>query len=272
MKRIIAFILSAIMILCASSIGCYAEEWVVPAPDEYGFYDVGTTKIEYAVYGAEHDQALLIFTGNGGNMHGHDYNILPEMAKHYKVIVLSTRGTGNTALGTDKLTFELEAEDAAKLLDYLGIKTTYIYGFSDGGNLGIVFTLLYPERVTKLCVQSPNINIFGTKLKTQLQIMWQYFILCIECLYKTDPDFLRQREIKGMMAHQPNLQFKDLEQIQIPVLHIYAEKDMMYRTHNKRIDKHIPDCQSLMIEDATHTSTFESTETIINPALIEFFG
>ena len=53
---------------------------------------------------------------------------------------------------------------------------------------------------------------------------------------------------------------------------IYAEKDMMYRTLNKRIDKHIPDCQPLMIEDATHTSTFESTETVINPALIEFFG
>lgn len=272
MKKIISvFLVIAVMISCLYIPVVAADGGLTL--DEYGFVDVGETEIEYGIYGKDNAQPLLILTGNGGDMHGHDGNILPGLVAtdDYKIIVISVRGTGKTALGTKELTFEKEAEDITKVLDYLGVGKTYIYGYSDGGNLALVFTLLYPERVEKLCVQSPNINIFGTKSFKQLQIMYQYLILCIECTYKKDPDYIRQREIKGMMAHQPNLKFKDLEKIDVPVLHIYAEDDMMYRRHSEKISNAIPNCKSLLVENATHTSSFEYSDTIIVPSMIDFF-
>lgn len=270
-KRLLSVFIVAVLLVSCSFVPSEAAGENLTY-DEYGFVDVGDTKIEYGIYGKSNSRPLLILTGNGGDMHGHDGNIVPGLVNDYRIIVISVRGTGNTALGTKELTFEKEAEDIVKVLDFLNIDKTYIYGYSDGGNLALVFTLMHPERVSRLCVQSPNINIFGTKSFKQLQIMYQYLILCIECTYKKDPDFIRQREIKGMMAHQPNLKFKDLEKIDIPTLHIYAEDDMMYRRHSEKISGSIPNCRSIMIENANHTSTFQYSDTIIVPALIDFYG
>jgi len=268
MKKIISVLLTFVMLLCTVSVGASA----VDNDCEHGFLDLGTTQMEYAVYGNENAQPLVLIPGNGGDMNAL-MNIAPALMERYKIIMFSPRGTGNTKIGDDvQLTFELEAEDLSKLLDHLNIDKTYIYGFSDGGNLAIVFTLLYPDRVEKMVTHSPNINIFGTKPIKQLTIMWQYFILCIESVFKSDPDFVRQREIKGMMAHQPNLKYIDLEQINVPTLHIYAENDMMKRSHCEKISKHIPNCKTVILEGQDHTSAFARADELIIPELFDFFG
>ena len=275
MKKLIkpvAVLLTIAMLFSLFTIGVYADENDSLTTDEYGFIDVGDTEIEYGVYNKNAENALVLLPGNGADMHGLDSNILKAMAPYYKVVTISPRGTGNTKLGTDDLTFELEAQDLNAVRDYLNIDTTYVYGFSDGGNLAIVFTLMYPERVSKLCIESPNINIFGTKTFTQLQIMWQYFILCIESRFKNDYETQRRKAIKGMMAHQPNLKFSDLEAISVPTLHIYAEHDMMFRTHSKNITKSIPNCEEIMIKGMGHSQALQTTQTIIGPALLDFYG
>lgn len=276
MKKILkplSLILSAVLLLVSFAVPVSADsEQEELIADEYGFVDVGTASIEYGVYNSECEQALVLLPGNGADMHGLDGTILKAMAPYYKVICISPRGTGNTGLGTDKLTFELESEDLAKVLDYLEIDKAYIYGFSDGGNLALVFTLMYPQKVEKLCVESPNINIFGTKTFTQLQIMYQYLVLCIELKIKNDPETARRKAVKGMMAYQPTLKFKDLNNITVPVLHIYAEHDMMFRLHSKRITSSIPNCEELMIMGMGHSQALQTTPTIIGPALLDFYG
>lgn len=269
--KVISFILVFSLMFSMMGIASSAEG-SSPALDEYGFVDVGDTSIEYGVYNKNAAQSVVVLSGNGSDMHSLESNIIPELVNDYKVICLSTRGTGQTALGTDRLTFELEAQDLTKVLDYLDIDTTFVYGFSDGGNLALVYTLMYPERVTKLCVESPNINIFGTKTFTQIGFILEYTMLCILSKFNSDPEIIRKREILGMMAHQPTLKFSDLKNITIPVLHIYAENDMMFRAHSKMITKSIPDCKEIMIEDAGHSAALKTAPTIIGPALREFYG
>lgn len=269
--KVISFILVFSLLFSMMGIASSAEG-DAPTLDEYGFVDVGDTLIEYGVYNKNAPQAVVVLSGNGNDMHSLESNIIPELVNDYKVVCLSTRGTGQTALGTEHLTFEIEAQDLTKVLDYLDIDTTYVYGFSDGGNLALVFTLMYPERVTKLCVESPNINIFGTKTFTQIGFILEYTMLCIITRIYSDPDLICKREILGMMAHQPTLKFSDLKNINIPVLHIYAENDMMFRAHSKMITKSIPDCKEIMIEDAGHSAALKTAPTIIGPALREFYG
>ena len=185
-KKIIA-LLAAVCIMLAVMPACFAQE-VETEMKEYGFVDCGNAKIEYGVYGNLEGEALLLLPPNGGDMHSLDNTILPEMSKHFKVVTVSPRGTGNSGWVDGTMNFETFADDVAKVLDYLGVEKTHIFGFSDGGNLGFVFTLRYQERVLSLTVMGSNINTLGTNTFDQIQITYQYIVLCIEALLTGDEE------------------------------------------------------------------------------------
>ena len=269
--KTVALLLTFSLILSAS-VPAFATDNTVPQLDEYGFVDCGDAKIEYGIYGIENTEVLLLLPPNGGDMHSFDGSILPEMLKHFKVITVSPRGTGESDWVEGTMNFETFAEDLVKVLDYLGVKKTNIFGFSDGGNLGIVFTLAHQERVKSLVIMGSNINTWGTNTFDQIQITYQYIVLCVEALIKGDRETNIRRDIKGMMVGQPSLTFKDISEIKVPVLNIYGEHDMIQRWHSKLITKSIDGAQELMIIGGGHSTCFEYTNTVINPALLEFYG
>lgn len=244
----------------------------MPELAEYGFVDCGDIKMEYGIYGSSEGEPLLLLPPNGGDMHCFDGSILPKMSKHFRVITVSPRGTGNSGWKDGTMNFETMAEDLVKLLDYLKIEKTDIFGFSDGGNLGVVFTLAHQERVKSLVIMGSNINTFGTNTFDQIQITYQYIVLCVEAWIKGDEETKIRRDIKGMMVGQPSLTFKDISAIKVPVLNIYGEHDMIQRWHSKMITKSIEGAQELMIIGGGHSTCFDYTDTIINPALLEFYG
>ncbi len=244
----------------------------VPEMTEYGFVDCGDVKIEYGIYGDNSKDPLLLLPPNGGDMHCFDGSILPEMSKHFRVITVSPRGTGNSGWAEGTMNFETMAEDLLKLLDYLKIEKTDIFGFSDGGNLGVVFTLAHQDRVKSLVIMGSNINTFGTNTFDQIQITYQYFVLCVEAWIYGDEETKIRRDIKGMMVGQPSLTFEDISAIKVPVLNIYGENDMIQRWHSKMITKSIEGAEELMIVGGGHSSCFDYTDTVINPALLEFYG
>lgn len=250
----------------------YADDAEKPEMIDYGFVDCGQANIEYGIYGLADGEPLLLLPPNGGDMHSFDGNILPEMSKHFKVITVSPRGTSNSDWVEGGMTFEAMAEDLVKILDYLEIEKTRIFGFSDGGNLGIVFTLAHQDRVEALAIMGSNINTLGTNTFDQIQITYQYIVLCVEAWIKGDDETKRRRDIKGMMVGQPSLTFEDISAIKVPVLNIYGEHDMIQRWHSKMITKSIEGAQELMIEGGGHSSCFDFTDTIINPALLEFYA
>ena len=274
MKKLIKLI-SLILVFClalGTSPVAFAAEREVPEMIEYGFVDAGDAKIEYGIYGKPDGEPLLLLSPNGGDMHCFDGSILPEMSKHFKVITVSVRGTGNSDWVDGTMNFETMSDDLVKLLDYLKIEKTNIFGFSDGGNLGFVFTLAHQNRVKSLVVMGSNINTWGTNTFDQIQITYQYIILCIEAWLYKDAEIARRRDIKGMMVGQPSLTFEDISQIKVPVLNIFGEYDMIKRSHSKRITRSIEGAKELMIIGGGHSTCFEFTDTIINPALLEFYG
>ena len=271
MKKILSLIV-AFCIVFGTVPFCFAEEGGKPEMTDYGFVDCGDVKIEYGVYGKSDGEALLLLPPNGGDMHSLDDTILPEMSKHFKVITVSPRGTGNSGWVDGTMNFETFADDVAKVFDHLGIEKTHIFGFSDGGNLGFVFTLKYQERVLSLTVMGSNINTLGTNTFDQIQITYQYIVLVIEAWLKGDDATKIRRDIKGMMVGQPSLTFKDISAIKVPFFNIYGEHDMIQRWHSKKITKSIENAKELMIIGGGHSTCFEQTDTVIIPALLDFYG
>ncbi len=269
--RITALILVFSFVFCCVPVS-YASDSAMPETIEYGFVDCGDIKMEYGIYGVENGEPLLLLPPNGGDMHCFDDSILPEMSKHFKVITVSPRGTGKSGWVDGTMNFETMAEDLIKLLDYLNIEKTKIFGFSDGGNLGFVFTLAHQDRVESLVVMGSNINTWGTNTFDQIQITYQYIVLCVEAWIKGDDETKIRRDIKGMMVGQPSLTFKDIAEIKVPVLNIYGEHDMIQRWHSKMITRSIEGAEELMVVGGGHSTCFEYTDTVINPALLDFYG
>lgn len=265
MKKLTSVILVLSMIF-SMTVLCSAAE--MPTATTHEVVNLNGVNIEYAVYGDENAEPLLLLSPNGGDMHSFDGEILPEMAKHYRVICVSVRGTGKSDHVEGAMTFEAMSDDLKALLDHLGIKKTRIFGFSDGGNLGIVFTLRHQDYVKSLAVMGANINTWGTKTFTQMQITYQWIILCIEAKIYDDPEYARRRDIKGMMALQPNLKFEDLKEIKVPFFNIYGESDMMWRWHSKKITQSVDNAKELMFKGGGHGDYLDK----IAPELIAFFA
>ena len=57
-----------------------------------------------------------------------------------------------------------------------GIEKANILGFSDGGNIAMVFSLAHPERVHKLVLNGANLNASGVRKTVQIPIEIGYRI------------------------------------------------------------------------------------------------
>ncbi len=263
MKKTVSIVL-LICVICSSFLvsgvtsfaGDYATE--IPEQKEYGFVTVDDgVNIEYGIYGDLNAEPIVLLPCNGAEMHNLDSNILPELSRHFKVITVSPRGTGNSGRGECELTFEREAQDLACMLDELGIAKAHFFGYSDGGNLAIVFAVNYPDRVLSLVPVGANISPWGTKINSQIPIVTKYIKYAVEAWITKDPEIELKRDIQKMMVTQPSLKFKDLEKITAPTLNIYAEDDMMWPWHSQRITSSIPGAAELRVPDSGHSDILE---------------
>lgn len=239
----------------------------------YGFVTADDgVQIEYGTYGDPDAPALLLLPCNGCDMHEYDRDLIPELVKTHYIITVSPRGTGNTAHGPVKLTFERDSADLICLLDTLGIEKTSVYGYSDGGNLALVFAVQHIDRVEHIAIQSANINTSGTKFWYQIKNDLRYLWLTIRYRISPSEELLVQKDILGKMVGQPRLHFRDLRKITVPVLHLFGQYDMFYRLHFRLISAYLPDVRDVMIMDGGHVANWEHLDTVILPALLEFFA
>lgn len=118
------------------------------APVDSGFADANGARLYYEVYGE--GEPLLLIMGLGANHLGWALHV-PVYAEEFQVIVFDSRGVGQSSFPEDmKLTIPLLADDAAALLDALGIDSAHVYGVSLGGMIAQELALRHPEMVRSL--------------------------------------------------------------------------------------------------------------------------
>ena len=83
--------------------------------------------------------------------------MIPELTDRYKLILFDNKGSGRTDYPSDPgedFTIRLMADDAAALLDALGIEHAHVMGISMGGMIAQELAVNYPEKVDKLILAS----------------------------------------------------------------------------------------------------------------------
>ena len=109
--------------------------------------------IYYEVHGS--GEPLLLIEGLGYSSWMW-YKQVPVLSKSHKVIIFDNRGAGNTDKPDSEYTVELMAEDAAGLLNELGIESAHVLGVSLGGYIAQELAITRPEMVKNLVLVSTN--------------------------------------------------------------------------------------------------------------------
>lgn len=120
---------------------------------ETGFADVNGTQIYYEVLGEGHPLVLLHTGLLDRRLWDEQFELFSE---HFQVIRYDIRGFGDTPM-PEKFAYS-HVEDLYELLDFLGIKRTYLLGISLGSSIALDFTLEYPEMVDALILASPFVS------------------------------------------------------------------------------------------------------------------
>ena len=189
-------------------------------------------------------EPLILLHGNGESS---DYfvNQTNVFAERYHVYAVDTRGHGRTPRGDRPFTIRQFADDLLGFMDGHGMERAHLLGFSDGGNIAMIFAMRYPERVGRLILNGANLNTKGVRSSVQIPI---------EIGYRTAKLFSgrsasarAKTEMLGLMVNDPDGRPEELEAIRAKTLVIAGTKDLIRESETRRIAEHIPDSRLVLI-------------------------
>lgn len=230
-----------------------------------GFVQNGSAKINFEMY-EEGKEVLLFLHGNGESIEAFEKQ--KEFFKDkYSILLIDSRGHGQSEFGSQGLTLDLMAEDIYCVLNQLRIPKVSIVGFSDGANLAMILGYKHPDRIEKLILVGGNIKPFGCKLSFQLPTIYSYWLCSMAA--KLDSKNSMHRDILAIMVKEPNIKESDLNKITAKTLVMAGEKDMIRLSHTKKIAKAINNSRLEIIKGADHFIPYKMPE-IFNKTVLEF--
>lgn len=185
-------------------------------------------------------EPLVLLHGNGedGTYFTHQ---IAHFSQRFRVLALDTRGHGKSPRGEAPFTIRQFARDLLAFLDARGIERAHLLGFSDGGNIALVFALAHPERVGKLVLNGANLNTRGVKRSVQAPIELGYRMARL--FAGLSAKALANAEMLGLMVNDPNVAPEELAALTAPTLVIAGENDMIREDHTRLIAERIPNAR-----------------------------
>ena len=98
--------------------------------------------------------AVLLLHGWTASADINFFSVYASLAESYRVIALDQRGHGRGMRSLEPFSLEDCADDAAALLEQLGIGRAIVVGYSMGGPVGMLLARRHPGRVAALVMQA----------------------------------------------------------------------------------------------------------------------
>ncbi|NLW88770.1 MAG: alpha/beta hydrolase [Clostridiaceae bacterium] len=181
---------------------------------------------------------LILLHGNGES-HRIFHKIIEPLARKYTVYAIDSRGHGKSTR-VQSLHYEQMSEDVVALIREEGLTRPALFGFSDGGIIGLMIAIRHPELLSKLIVSGVNISPDGIK-KRWLDLFRLLFRLT------------RSDKIK-MMLTEPNISTEQLGEILCPVLILAGSKDLIREEHTRKIAGAIRGADLRILDGENHGS------------------
>jgi pimeloyl-ACP methyl ester carboxylesterase len=257
--------LLATIVLAAAPV-CAEPQWqtlpptpTLPPAARSGYAPVNGIRIWYATFGRGEPVILL----HGGLVNANWWgNQVRELQKHYRVIVMDSRGHGRSTRNAEPYGYDLMAADVVGLMDFLKISKAALVGWSDGAILGLDIAMKHPERLSKLFAFAANSDPSGVADIASSPV-FNAAIARTEQEYKKlsptpgeYPAFLAQ--ITKMWGTQPNWTADDLKKISVPTWIVDGDHDEAIRRENTEfMAAQIPDAGLLLQPAVSHFSMLQ---------------
>jgi pimeloyl-ACP methyl ester carboxylesterase len=253
----------ALFLLALTAAARAEPQWLTlpPTPKlsahgKHGYAPVNGIKIWYATFG--HGAPVILLHGGLANSN-YWGKLVPALARHYRVIVMDSRGHGRSSRDAQPYGYDLMASDVTALMDYLKIKKAALVGWSDGAIIGLDIALHHPERLTKLFAFAANSDPSAVK-DVEHDPVFSAFIARARKEYErlsptpTEYDaFLAQ--ITKMWETQPHWTADDLHTIKVPTWIVDADHDEAIKRENMLfMADNIPGSGLLIQPDVSHFS------------------
>ena len=210
-------------------------------------------------------KAVILLHGNGADS-GYFKGQMDEFSERYHVYAVDTRGHGRTPRGEKPFTIRQFADDLLGFMDAHRIGKAHLLGFSDGGNIAMVFAMRYPDRVDRLILNGANLNAGGVKRRIQLPIEIGYRIA--RAFSGKSDSARRNAEMLGLMVNEPDLSPEELAGIRAKTLVIAGTRDMIREAHTRMIAEHIPDAELVFVKGDHFIASRHPKE--FNRAVLDF--
>lgn len=189
-------------------------------------------------------EPLVLLHGNGEDS-SYFVHQIAFFSRHRRVIAVDTRGHGKSPRGSAPFTIRQFAEDLKEFLDERGIQRADLLGFSDGGNIALVFAIRYPERVNRLILNGANLDPAGVKARVQIPIVLGYRMASL--FAKKSADAKQNAEMLGLMVNDPMIPPEELKKVSAPTLVIAGKRDMIQESHTRAIAQALPNARLVLL-------------------------
>lgn len=183
-------------------------------------------------------QPFILLHGNGESHEIFDI-LIEDLSKKFTVYAIDSRDHGKSTK-TNKLSYKMMVEDVLSFINELKLEKPILYGFSDGGIVGLLLASDYPDVLSRLIISGANTNPDGVKKPWSIIFKILYLIF-------------RQDKFR-MMVEEPDITREDLKKINIPVLVLAGEKDLIKEENTKFIAENISDSTMKILEKENHMS------------------
>ena len=208
--------------------------------------NVNDANLYYEIYG--NGIPIILVHGNSETHQIFDV-LINKLKDNYKVYAIDSRCHGKSE-NTERISYDLMAEDIIEFIKKLKINEPIFYGFSDGGIIGLLIAIKEPKLLSKLIISGANLNPNG---------MSKFMLMISKIVY-----FSTRNKLFGMMIKEPNITNKDLEKIDIPTYVLAGEKDIIKESHTRLIAENIKNSTLEIIPKENHSSYIVHSEKIYN--------
>lgn len=221
------------------------------------YLDLKDIKIAFKQYGE--GITLLLLHGNSGSKENFS-KYQKDYFNMYHSIALDSRGHGQSSSNDRKLSIEQFSNDVISFCEKKEIKSAYVIGYSDGGNISLFLGSKAPHIFKKIIAISPNYLSSGLEkftlriakiLKRLLIILGYTGINTLNFIMKLD-----------LILKDIGISEDKLKGIQTEMKILYAEKDLIKREHIEKLVELIPGCSSQMIKSSNHLTILNNKEAI----------
>lgn len=201
------------------------------------FIQVNDVQLYYEIHG-EGGRPFILLHGNG-----EDTQIFSTLAEQlswqYTVYAMDSRGHGQSS-PVEEYHYMDMMKDVAAFIRKLNLEQPLVYGFSDGGIIGLLLAIYHPELLSGLMISGANTFPMG---------------MTDECYSDTCREYEQTgNPMVGMMVFEPDITTRQLNSISVPVQVIAGQHDVIRQEHTEYIARSIPGSRLVIVPDEDHSS------------------